>query len=192
MTIILGSPLAEAGCETIAIDMPTYGETIVREGAIVSYDDWVRCGSDYVDIELARDSRPIFPYGLSAGGMEAYHVAARNKKIAGIIGMTFLDQRIHQVQRETALNPVAGAIGTPVMRLACRMGLGGRKMKMSEASKMWALVNDDACLAAMLADTTSAGNSATFTFLTTYADYAPAIPLGVKVPPLKSDLSQLA
>lgn len=175
MTTILGRPLAEAGYETIALDMPTYGETIVREGALVAYDDWVRCGSDYVDAELARDDRPIFLFGLSAGGMEAYHVAARNKKVAGIIGMTFLDQRIPQVQRETVLNPVAGAIGTPLMRVACKMGMGGRKMKMSEASKMWALVNDDACLAAMLADTTSAGNSATFTFLTTYADYVPEI-----------------
>lgn len=71
------------------------------------------------------------------------------------------------------LNPVAGAIGTPAMRMAVKMGQGGRKMKMSEASKMWALVNDEDALAAMMADTTSAGNSASFTFLTTYADYVP-------------------
>ena len=175
MTTILGRPLAEAGYEAIAIDMPTYGETVCAQGKVVSYHDWVRCGADYVDAELARDDRPVFLYGLSAGGMEVYHVAARNKKVAGIIGMTFLDQRIPQVQRETVLNPVAGAVGTPMMRLACRLGQGGRKMKMSEASKMWALVNDEAALAAMMADTTSAGNSATFTFLTTYADYVPEV-----------------
>lgn len=177
MTTILGRPLADDGFETIAIDMPTYGVTEVNPDMLISYDDWVQCGSDYVDYELSRDNRPIILYGLSAGGMETYHVAAKNgsKRIKGIIGMTFLDQRIRQVGRETVLNPIAGAIGTPMMRLACKLGMAGTKMKMSMASKMWALVNDEDCLKAMLADTTSAGNSATYKFLTTYASYAPAV-----------------
>lgn len=40
--------------------------------------------------------RPIVLYGLSAGGMLAYHVAARVKPgvVKGIVGMTFLDQRV--------------------------------------------------------------------------------------------------
>ncbi|MCE0553639.1 hypothetical protein LQK80_08780 [Bacillus thuringiensis] len=52
--------------------------------------------SDYIDYEQQRDDRPIVLYGLSAGGMETYHVAAKNKKVKGIIGMTFLDQKINK------------------------------------------------------------------------------------------------
>ena len=177
MTTILGRPLADDGFETIAIDMPTYGVTEVNPDMVIAYDDWVQCGSDYIDYELSRDDRPIILYGLSAGGMETYHVAAKNgsKKIIGLIGMTFLDQRIPQVGRETVLVPIGAVIGTPMMRLACKMGMEKKKMKMSVASKMWALVNNEDCLNAMLADTTSAGNSATYRFLTTYADYAPDV-----------------
>ncbi|WP_278259375.1 hypothetical protein [Nocardioides convexus] len=46
MSLVLGRPLAERGYETIAIDMPTYGVTEVADGALVTYDDWVRLGSD--------------------------------------------------------------------------------------------------------------------------------------------------
>lgn len=52
---------------------------------------------------------------------------------------------------------MADAIGTPMKRLVCRMGQGVRRVRMSEASKMRALVNEEAFLKVMLADTTSAG-----------------------------------
>lgn len=177
MTTILGRPLADDGFECVAIDMPTYGVTQVNPDMVIAYDDWVQCGSDYIDYELSRDDRPIILYGLSAGGMETYHVAVKNgsKNIKGLIGMTFLDQRIAQVGRETTLRPIGSTIGTPMLRLMCKLGREKTKMKMSSASKMWALVNDEGCLGAMLADTTSAGNSATYKFLTTYADYAPEV-----------------
>lgn len=94
MSMILGGPLSKDGFETIAIDMPTYGVTKVKKGSVVKYDDWVDLACDYIDYEQQRDDRPIVLYGLSAGGMETYHVAAKNKKVKGIIGMTFLDQKI--------------------------------------------------------------------------------------------------
>jgi hypothetical protein len=50
-------------------------------------------------------------YGLSAGGMETYHVAAKNRKVSGIVGMTFLDQRIQQVRDETAYNRFMSRVG---------------------------------------------------------------------------------
>lgn len=65
MSLILGGPLARDGFETIAIDMPTYGMTEVGQKTPVTYDDWVQAGSDLIDVELAKDDRPIFLYGLS-------------------------------------------------------------------------------------------------------------------------------
>lgn len=173
MTTILGRPLAARGYETIAIDMPTFGVTEVARGALVTYDDWVQIGSDLVDRELARDDRPIVLYGLSAGGMETFHVAAVNTRVNGIVGMTFLDQRQPQVARETAFDPVTGSIGGRLMGLLARTPLRRLRLPMRWVSKMRALVNDKAALRTCLKDTTSAGNSATVAFLSSYLNYQP-------------------
>lgn len=76
MSMILGLSLAKAGYEAIAIDMPTYGLTEAAKGRVVTYDGWIALGNDYVNHELDKDPRPIFLYGLSAGGMETYDVAS--------------------------------------------------------------------------------------------------------------------
>lgn len=175
ISMIVGGPLAQDGYETIAVDMPTYGVTDVAPHTIISYDDWVQCGSDLIDAELAKDDRPIFLYGLSAGGMETYHVAARNKKVAGIIGMTFLDQRSKDVQMTTTNNWFWGTFGIPMIGMAVHTGLSAFKMKMSIPSKMSALVNDPACLKIMLDDKTSGGNKVSMRFMNTYMTYAPDI-----------------
>ncbi|GAA1481282.1 alpha/beta fold hydrolase [Gordonia sinesedis] len=175
MTTILGRPLAERGYETIAIDMPTYGITEVAPGARVTYDDWVRIGSDLVDAELARDDRPIVLYGLSAGGMETYHVAAVNNRVSGIVGMTFLDQQSAQVRRDTAFDPVSGAVGAAVMGALARTPARDVRVPMTWVSKMRALVNNPDAKRACYADPTSAGNKVSVAFLDSYLNYRPAV-----------------
>ncbi|PWG00455.1 alpha/beta hydrolase [Levilactobacillus bambusae] len=175
ISMIMGGPMALENFETICVDMPTYGVTDVDPHALISYDDWVQCGSDLIDVELTKDDRPIFLYGLSAGGMETYHVAARNKKVKGIIGMTFLDQRSKDVQMTTTNNWFWGEFGVPLTGIATHIGLSGFKMKMSIPSKMRALVNDPQCLKVMLNDPTSGGNKVTMKFMNTYMTYAPDV-----------------
>ena len=174
ISMITGGPQAKAGFETIMIDMPTYGMTEVTNRNQVTYDDWVQIGSDYIDYELARDNRPIFLYGLSAGGMETYHVAALNRKVKGIIGMTFLDQRVPLVRNETSYNHFMGKVGVPMTGVARRLGLGKLAIPMKLASKMSALINDEELFKMMLADPTSAGNKASMNFLDSYMNYKPA------------------
>lgn len=175
MTTILGHPLAERGYETISIDMPTYGVTKVADGARVTYDEWVQIGSDLVDAELAKDDRPIVLYGLSAGGMEAYHVAALNKKVQGIVGMTFLDTSSLRVRVETSFDPVTGSVAAPVMKLLNKVGLGRVRIPMRAVSKMRTLVNDREALKAWYGDKTSAGNAASIGFLDSWLQYRPVI-----------------
>lgn len=175
MTTILGHPLSLDGFEVVAIDMPLYGETKIVQPTPISYNDWVQCGSDYIDYELKRDNRPIFLYGLSAGGMETYHIAAKNKKVKGIIGMTFLDQRSKEVRMTTTNNAFWGKYGTALAQLSTQIGLGGFKMKMSIPSKMKALVNDKECLKEMLSDRTSAGAKVSMEFMASYMTYVPEI-----------------
>lgn len=174
LNLILGRPLARRGFETIAIDMPTYGVTEVAPGALVTFDDWVRIGAELVDRERARDDRPIVLYGLSAGGAEAYHIAARNRAVAGVIGMTFLDQRDPAVARATASHPLIGR-GTPLLPILARTPLRRVPVPMRIASKMHTLVNDPAALRVFLRDRTSAGNTATVAFLASYMSFRPAV-----------------
>jgi alpha-beta hydrolase superfamily lysophospholipase len=175
MSTILGAPLFRSGFETVATDMPGYGVTKVAPGVTVAYDDWVQAASDFIDAELARDPRPIVLYGLSAGGMLTYHAAALNRKVKGIVGMTFLDQRVQQVADETACNKFMSRAGVPMTRLSAGLGLGAMRIPMSLASKMSALVNDKAALDACLRDRTSAGNWVPLKFLSSYAAYKPVM-----------------
>lgn len=175
LSLIVGGPLSQKGYETVAIDMPTYGVTQVKKGITVTYDDWVDLASDYIDEESKKDNRPIFLYGLSAGGMETYHVAAKNKKVKGIVGMTFLDQRKQMVRDATAHNILMSRVGIPAAGLFRKIGLGSLKLPMKIASKMYALANNDTVLKIMLQDKTSGGNLATMTFLDSYGNYKPKI-----------------
>ncbi|MBV4459162.1 alpha/beta fold hydrolase [Pseudomonas sp. COR58] len=175
MSTITGLPLFRQGLETVAIDMPGYGETKVATGANVRYDTWVELANDFIEYERARDPRPIFLYGLSAGGMLTYHAAAMNRHVAGIIGMTFLDQQVPRVREQTALSPLMGRLGIPMIHFLARTPLSGLKMPMWLASKMHTLVNDRAALKACLKDHTSAGNWASLRFLSSYLGYTPAM-----------------
>ncbi|CCY62951.1 putative uncharacterized protein [Clostridium sp. CAG:967] len=175
MSMILGGTLAKNGYEVIAIDMPLYGVTEVNKKMLITYNDWVQLGSDYIDYELSKDNRPIILYGLSAGGMETYHVACKSKKVKGIIGMTFLDQREQIVRNETTNNLFWAYCGVPLAAIASALGLGRFKISMAICSKMSALCNNPECLKIMLKDKTSGGNSVPMKFINTYMNYKPEI-----------------
>lgn len=175
MSTILGAPLFRSGFEAVAPDMPGYGVTAVAPGVTVRYDDWVQAASDFINVEMARDPRPIVLYGLSAGGMLAYHVAAQNKAVKGIVGMCFLDQREQQVGDETSSSKLMNRIGAPMVHLAVKLGLGSLRVPMRLVSKMDALVNDREALKVFLRDRSSAGSAVSQTFISTYTSYQPAV-----------------
>lgn len=176
LSLILGRPLAERGIETVAIDNLGYGLTPVDPRDPISYADWVELMVDFVTAELDRDDRPIFLYGLSAGGMLTYQVAARFERgtLGGIIGMTFLDQRDPRVRRETARTPLVGATAGLLAPIAASP-LGARRIPMSWAAKMRALANDPGAMQVFMADETSAANKVSLRFLNSYLTYQPAL-----------------
>ncbi|KAG4433154.1 hypothetical protein IFR05_011367 [Cadophora sp. M221] len=173
MSMVLGRPLLGAGFEAVAIDMPNYGMTQKAPGAKISYNDWVTISNAFLTYEQARDPRPIVLYGLSAGGLLTYHVAALNKKVLGIIGMTFIDMRHQPTCDETCLNIFMSRVGVPMASLATRFGLGSLSIPMSLASKMWALCNNPAAMKIFNTDPTSAASWTTMRFLGSYTSYKP-------------------
>lgn len=176
MSLIVGGPLWRRGYETIALDMPGYGMTEVNPERPVTYSDWVQIVSDYIQVERQKDGRPIILYGLSAGGMQTYHVAAKNSHVAGIVGMTFLDQRIQNVRDQTAYNVFMSRVGVPTAKACAHIPLlRSLKMPMRMTSKMYALVNDKEALKVFLDDGTSSGNWMSMRFLADYMSYVPDI-----------------
>ncbi|WP_353114356.1 alpha/beta hydrolase [Microbacterium sp.] len=177
MTLILGAPLAALGYEVVAVDNLGYGMTAVKPGTNPDYNDWVNMVVDFLAFEKTRDTRPIVLYGLSAGGMLTYHTAAAAPKgmLAGIVGMTFLDERVPQVRDDTAHDLLTARIGAPLMALAARTHLGAKKYPMSLASKMSALANDPSAMKVFMKDKTSAANAMSIRFLDSYMNYAPAV-----------------
>lgn len=175
MSLIAGGPLSKLGYEVIAPDMPGYGLTTVAPGVTVRYDDWVALVDDLIKAEMAKDNRPVFLYGLSAGGMLAWHAAARNGQVKGIVGMTFLDQRRPEVRDETARNLFMSRVGGPMTHWVANSFIGKMPFPMTLASKMSTLVNNPDALAVFLDDPTSAGNKVPLRFLDTYMNYQPVV-----------------
>ncbi|WP_435795059.1 alpha/beta hydrolase [Nocardia aurea] len=177
MSLILGAPLARRGFETVAIDNLGYGLTTTRPGSVHSYDDWVDLVVDFLAFERARDDRPIVLFGLSAGGMLAYHVAAKapSATLRGLVGTTFLDQREQKVRDSTSHDIVQSRFGLPFLGLVAKTPAAGIEYPMRLGAKMSALVNDRGALRVMTRDRTSGGNWASARFLATYSTYTPAV-----------------
>ncbi|MEZ0367187.1 alpha/beta hydrolase [Mycobacterium sp. pUA109] len=177
MNLILGKWLADKGWEVTAVDNLGYGMTQVAKGTTPGYADWIEMVTDYLAYERSLDDRPIVLYGLSAGGMVAYHVAAHAPRgtLSGIVGMTFLDQRHDHVVRATAHDKFTATVGAKSVAIVAKTPLRRLKYPMTLASKMSALCNNDAALQVCLADKTSAGNTVSLKFLDEYASYIPDI-----------------
>jgi alpha-beta hydrolase superfamily lysophospholipase len=69
------------GYETVAPDLPGYGLTRVP-WRTMDYSLWVDCVCDLIEFEVARDGKPVVLFGVSLGGLLAYHVAARSRSEA--------------------------------------------------------------------------------------------------------------
>jgi pimeloyl-ACP methyl ester carboxylesterase len=177
MSLIVGAPLARRGFETVALDNLGYGLTQLKPGTVPTYDDWVDLVVDFLAYEQSRDDRPIVLYGLSAGGMLTYHVAAKAPKgtLRGIVGMTFLDQRNQKVRDDTSHDKLTSRLGAPLMGALARTPAARVPFPMTVASKMSALVNDQAALKVMTTDRTSGGNWVPIRFLPSYMNYIPTV-----------------
>jgi alpha-beta hydrolase superfamily lysophospholipase len=98
------------GWETLAPDLPGYGLTRVARDRMV-YPLWVDCVSALIDAEIARDGRPVVLFGVSLGGLVAYHAAARSRRVVGLVATTLADLREPAAQRGFARTDLLGSAG---------------------------------------------------------------------------------
>lgn len=177
LSMIVGAPLARLGYEVIAVDMPLYGMTENGEKT-VSYDDWVDVSRQFIAAEYAADPRPIVLYGLSAGGMLSYHVAALETRVKGIVGMCFLEPRDIDVLTSISKFPLPGLmerLGGFLVGLLGRSPLKNLRVPMKLVVKMSALCNHPQAQAVLINDAASGGNSVPLGFLASLFAYQPAV-----------------
>lgn len=105
------------GCEVVAPDLPGYGLTVRTRKTKPTYEKWSIIVSDLINQEIEKDGLPVFVWGLSLGGFLAYMVAARNKKVSGLIATTLADTRKLSTMLKVSKNPILGLGGVLLTRI---------------------------------------------------------------------------
>jgi alpha-beta hydrolase superfamily lysophospholipase len=167
----IGAPLSRCGYEIISPDLPGYGLSIVNKKKVL-YTDWVELGCHLVESELKKDDRPVFLFGLSAGGMLAYQVAAKCPQIKGVIATNLLDQRNQAVRDHSAGNIIVSRLGILGLKLLSKV-TGEMLLPMKVLANLKAIVNDNRVMRLLLNDPTSSGTKVPVNFVLSLIRHKP-------------------
>ena len=154
-------PLHKAGYDVICPDLPLYGHTVCS--GKITYSDCIECGISIAE-KYRQDDKPLYLFGLSAGGMLAYQISCRMEKINGLMLTCLLDQRISRVTKETASSSMMVVLGKPLLKISHRL-IGGVKLPMKMVCNMKAIVNNEALAELLMNDPISSGTKVTLEFL---------------------------
>jgi alpha-beta hydrolase superfamily lysophospholipase len=161
------------GFETVAPDLPGYGLTDVPR-ARLDYALWIDCVVDLIDAELARDGRPVVLFGVSLGGLLAYHAAARSRRVAGLVATTLADPRETAVRQGFARTALLGSAGLWLLH-HLRPITDGLPLPMRYMSKMDRISNKPELAHLCATDPLGGGNWVPARFLRTLMYTAPDI-----------------
>lgn len=161
------------GWETVSPDLPGYGLTTTPSRKL-DYALWVDCVVALIAAELERDGRPVVLFGVSLGGLLAYHAAARSKRVVGLVATTLFDPREAAARAAIARTPLLGTAGLWLLN-ALRPVTDGLPMPMRYMSKMNHISNDPELSALCAGDRLGGGNVVPARFLRTLMDTAPDI-----------------
>lgn len=174
---------SQHGFETVSPDLPGYGLTKVPSERF-TYSLWVDCVRDLIDAELARDGRPVVLFGVSLGGLLAYHAAARSRRVVGLVATTLADMREPAVRQGFARTPLLGSAGLWLLQQLHPM-TDGLPLPMRFMSKMSNISNIPELSQLCATDPLGGGNWVPARFLRTLMESAPDIePEDFKVCPV--------
>jgi alpha-beta hydrolase superfamily lysophospholipase len=159
------------GYETVAPDLPGYGLTKV-DPARLDYNLWIDCVSALIDAELARDGRPVVLFGVSLGGLLAYHAAARSRRVVGLVATTLADPRETAVRQGFARTALLGSAGLWLLH-QLRGVTDGLPLPMRHMSKMNRISNNPELSALCSGDPLGGGSWVPARFLRTLMYTAP-------------------
>jgi alpha-beta hydrolase superfamily lysophospholipase len=165
--------LHREGLEVVAPDLPGYGLTPAGARDFL-YDRWVDCAVDLVARERRARNLPVVVFGLSLGGMLAYHAAARSSDVAGVIATTLCDPRERAVREAFVSSPLLVDVAPPVLAAVAPV-LGGLRLPIRWFSKMDRVANDPAFARLIASDPHGGGCRTPLDFLLSIFRMRPAI-----------------
>lgn len=168
----LAGPLVKAGFNVICPDLPGYGYTTYQEA--LDYSMWIDVGSFMVNREI-ESGKTVYVCGMSAGGMLAYNVTCRTKKVAGLVVTNILDNR-HQIVRDySAKNKFQSRVGIKLLSMLPEFLQKRIKIAVKEIANMRTIVNDRELMKLLLKDKAGAGSAVSVYFLITMIESVPLI-----------------
>ena len=161
------------GYETVSPDLPGYGLTKVAPERL-DYALWIDCVVDLIKAEIERDGRPVLLFGVSLGGLLAYHAAARSRRVVGLVATTLADPRETAVRQGFARTALLGSAGLWLLH-QLRPITDGMPLPMRYMSKMDRISNKPELSALCAGDPLGGGNWVPARFLRTLMYTAPDI-----------------
>ena len=171
--ISMGYPLLETGCKILAPDMPGYGLTTLPDHFQNTYEAWIELASDLVDQEKQKQKKVIL-YGFSIGGMFAYNVAAKNKKVDGVMATTLADTRDKKVRDAVSKNLFLSRVGVPLGNLFQWM-IADIHIPIRWVSKMDLITNDSEFTKVFEKDAYAGGGRVRMGWLNGLMNYSPEL-----------------
>ena len=159
-------------CEVVAPDLPGYGLTRVPARRII-YSEWISCAQGLIEAELRRDGRPVVLFGLSFGGMVAYH-AACGVPVDGLMATTLVDMTDAEAAAGVSRYVRLSRMVLPMAKRTPRF-LTGVRIPMRRLSKMYAISNDAELSRLVAKDPYGGGSSMPLSFLQSIMATAPAL-----------------
>lgn len=169
----IGIPLYKHEYEVICPDLPGYGLTQIEKSKF-NYPMWVNLVKDLIEYESKKDDKDIILFGLSAGGMLAYHAGNNNEKVSGLIFTNLLDQRIPEVRDSSGSNKFISKIAIHFLYILNSVN-GKIKLPMKMVVNMKAIVNEIEMLKLLIKDDKSSGVRVPVKFITSMLDYVPEV-----------------
>ncbi len=169
----LGKPILKSGCDVLAPDLPGYGLSGIHKDYTIHYDDWVVLVNDLIEKER-KNYRRIYLFGLSIGGMLAYHSAAYNQKIDGMIATTLVDPRDSDTRDAISANLFLSRVGLPLNSIFYWL-TDNINIPIKWLSKMEYITNDPSFSEVFENDPFAGGSKVSFRFLRTFLNYKPKI-----------------
>jgi alpha-beta hydrolase superfamily lysophospholipase len=164
------------GWETVSPDLPGYGLTTVPRDRFV-YSLWIDCIVDLIAAEIARDGRPVVLFGVSLGGLLAYHVASSERAagtVVGLVATTLADPREPAVRQGFARTKLLGSAGLWLLEQLAGV-TDGLALPMRHMTKMDRISNKPELAALCAGDPLGGGNWVPARFLRTLMHTAPDI-----------------
>ena len=159
-------------CEVVAPDLPGYGLTRAPVGRLI-FSAWTSCVQDFIEAELRRDDRPIVLFGLSLGGMVAYHVAC-TAPVQGLMATAFVDMTDAEVAAGVSRFTRLSRLTLPLVKRAPRF-LTGLRIPSRLLGKVHFISNDAELSRLVEKDPYGGGNSLPLSFLQSIMEIAPAL-----------------